>query len=333
MNNNNNNNNRSRSVERSGASDFADRSRGRSRGRSVERSLGSNNDNNKDRGRVRSKSVGRTLDPLDDYLQDIEDVNPYANDMPVVATRRERSRSRSIARSRATDHASNRGGRGGEPLSSKSEHKSRPQANQPLSSKSEHKGRPSFFDSLLSKSEHRGRSTSRNDDFERERSLSLENSRANDFANKKAHRSSYRENPPVPTSYRQTQPSEPAYRSKPSRVDDNRGRSREAREPIRGRSREPQEPTRGRSRDRSLSLERSKANAFAQRPRPSNSINLNGRSHQPGRKLPDLSTTVTVNADGSVTVAKKRARDDGAIVTTKIKYISVELARKHGIDV
>ncbi|KAG7343806.1 hypothetical protein IV203_021814 [Nitzschia inconspicua] len=47
----------------------------------------------------------------------------------------------------------------------------------------------------------------------------------------------------------------------------------------------------------------------------------------------NLNRSVTKNPDGSVTVAVKRTREDGAIVTTKIKYASVSLARRHGIEV
>ncbi|KAG7371370.1 hypothetical protein IV203_019940 [Nitzschia inconspicua] len=47
----------------------------------------------------------------------------------------------------------------------------------------------------------------------------------------------------------------------------------------------------------------------------------------------NLNRSVTKNPDGSVTVAVKRTREDGAIVTTKTKYTSVSLAKRHGIEV
>jgi hypothetical protein len=46
-----------------------------------------------------------------------------------------------------------------------------------------------------------------------------------------------------------------------------------------------------------------------------------------------LGRTVTKNEDGSVTVAVKRTREDGAIVTTRTKYASVGLAKRHGVEV
>lgn len=265
-------NNRSRSLERSGASSFANRSdsRGRSRGRSVEQSRG------------RSRSAVRTMELDEEYLNKLAKINPYGDDMPVVLNQRERSRSRSLERSKARQHAE----------------KQAVQLNQ----------------SLPSKSEHRGRSRSRTSHIPRERSLSLENSRANDFANKKAHRKSFPHHVGSLNIDRSTE------------SENTRGRAQEpqGRLQSRGRSRDVRAPSQDRSRGRSLSLERSNANSFAQKTRQSKKIST---------KVPDLGTTVTKNSDGSVLVAQKRVREDGAIVTTKTKYVSIALARKHGVKI
>mmetsp|Transcript_16546 Transcript_16546/g.38224 ORF Transcript_16546/g.38224 Transcript_16546/m.38224 type:complete len:818 (+) Transcript_16546:296-2749(+) len=45
------------------------------------------------------------------------------------------------------------------------------------------------------------------------------------------------------------------------------------------------------------------------------------------------STTITKHPDGTVVVAGRRKREDGATVVTKTKYANVKLARKHGVAV
>jgi len=76
----------------------------------------------------------------------------------------------------------------------------------------------------------------------------------------------------------------------------------------------------GTPKTRSRSYDSSKANEFAKR-------------KQSTPVPPKPSTIITKNPDGSVVVAKKRRREDGATVTTKTKYANIALARKHGIRV
>jgi hypothetical protein len=71
-------------------------------------------------------------------------------------------------------------------------------------------------------------------------------------------------------------------------------------------------------------------------PSYSHPLNRGGNSPVRGRGSLDasqLNRNVSKNPDGSVTVAVKRTREDGAIVTTKTKYATVALAKRHGIDV
>jgi hypothetical protein len=65
-------------------------------------------------------------------------------------------------------------------------------------------------------------------------------------------------------------------------------------------------------------------------------LDLGAGTKRKGRGSVDASkadTSVTKNPDGTVVLAKKRTRDDGAVVTTTTKYASMALARSHGVHV
>jgi hypothetical protein len=111
-------------------------------------------------------------------------------------------------------------------------------------------------------------------------------------------------------------------------------------------------PSPYKERNRSLSRERGGAEDFANRKGRSSGPSSSQPPRNPSFSTPLTSTgspssakgrgnmnasqlgrTVTKNEDGSVTVAVKRTREDGAIVTTKTKYASVGLAKRHGVEV
>jgi hypothetical protein len=95
---------------------------------------------------------------------------------------------------------------------------------------------------------------------------------------------------------------------------------------------------------RSRSLEPANASTFADKKPRGRSVSkkaapkdlpVRGRSKS-GRAPLDASKaarTVTKQDDGSVIVSQKRTREDGALVTTKTKYATIALARKHGVEV
>jgi hypothetical protein len=70
------------------------------------------------------------------------------------------------------------------------------------------------------------------------------------------------------------------------------------------------------------------------RSRSFDSSKANNHAARKGALVPPKPTTIiTKNRDGTIVVARKRRRDDGATVVTKTKYANISLARKHGIDV
>jgi hypothetical protein len=199
-------------------------------------------------------------------------------------------------------------------------------------------------------------------DKTRGRSGSVERSKANDYADKTRGRSQSIDRPKA-NDYADKNLGRSRSKERPKAddyADKNRGRSQSI---ERSKANESADKRRPRSversgatdfaekaKPRSRSLEPANANNFADKkqrgrsmtkkpdPRPSLAQGNNGTigRSKSGKFALDASkanNSVTKNPDGSVLVIAKRTREDGATVTTKTKYASVALARKHGIDV
>jgi hypothetical protein len=165
------------------------------------------------------------------------------------------------------------------------------------------------------------------------RSLSLEGSKANEFAVNKMPRDSIRgrsrsmERSKANNLAEKPKSANSGYQAE-AKTDERKDKSRRR--------------SRGKSRDgRSLSLDRSKANSFAKKQRPPSIERSKANDFSEKKKAKksatneksNLGTTVKKQSDGSVIVAVRRQREDGAIVCTKTKYASAAAAKKRGIDV
>lgn len=145
------------------------------------------------------------------------------------------------------------------------------------------------------------------------RSLSIERSRANGYSQKEAGRRSRSVERSAANDFakKDTQSSARRSHSQSKGVSGGRG------------------PASERRRSRSRSVERSKANDYVK------SSYRKPESDRRKAKAPSSEGLIDVQkkTDGTVIVARRRKRDDGAVVMTKTKYANIALARKHGIDV
>jgi hypothetical protein len=298
----NQNNERSRSHSRERSGEYVE-PKGRSA--SKERSAHGDKTNGRSMSRERSSAAEHFANRHRPSSMERNESNRYENS--------NRDRSRSTERSGANDFANRR-----RSSRDRSHHGSR--HNQKSNSQSSDR---------MATSDHIGKRKSDNSPRERERGGS-----SSDHAGK---------------------PSSSGWETSGEQAEKRRGRSgspERSRHDYRGRS-----PSPYKDRNESESRERSRAEEFASRKsrsshdRPNHRPSAIKRPRNPSYSNPlypgvnsptrgrgsldasQLNKNVTKNPDGSVTVAVKRTREDGAIVTTKTKYATVALAKRHGIDV
>jgi len=308
---------RSRSKERSGANDYANQ-----KGRSKSKERSGADDYANQRGRFKSKERSRA--------------NDYAN---------QGGRSMSKERSGANDYVSHRG---------RSKSKERSKADAYAGSRSRSKERSdanAYAAAAQMDTGRRGRSKERSgaSDYasgNKHRPKSLERSGANGYAQTKKPSRSLERTPA--SDYGSSSNYNNTLKQQPATSGSSKGRSRsydasKANTYVSDRGKPTSSGAENTPKTRSRSYDTSNANNFYANKRNSPQT---GTAAAPTstRKAPATSsrrtstpfkptTVITKNTDGSILVAKRRKREDGATVTTKTKYANITLARKHGVNV